>query len=369
MLPPAPKDVGRLSTVFESARASVSGSGVNSLALKRVRHSVVLLIDGLGLENLEKAGANARYLNSFSKTSIRCEFPSTTATSIGGFATGVRSDQHGLIGYSVFDRISGSPINLLSGWSDSAAARAFKKQSAISEMGHELVYRSIGPAAYRESGFTELTMSGAEYVSADGIEERFLQAFGNFADKPSLTYLYVPELDQIAHRFGVDSNAWLIQLEEIDSLLRKHLVNLGDSVGVLLTADHGVLDVPSTNHFRLDELPQYSELVRYTAGDPRCNFVYAYNETHVASLKLVLQRELGNDALVVTPVELAEQGWCNWLSETAKSIAPDLVIIWMAKAVGYDHRFVKPHHLKMVGQHGGISDVETRVPIIKLSGY
>lgn len=369
MLPPAPKDVGRLSTVFESARASVTGSGDNQLRLKRVKHSIVILVDGLGAENLANAGASARFLNGSEKSVIRCEFPSTTATSIGGFATGLRSNGHGLIGYSVFDRDLNEPVNLLTGWLNAAQAVEAKLVPSISETSGELLVRAVGPSAYRESGFTQLTMAGAQYLIAEEIAERFAVAFSSLPSESSLTYLYIPELDQTAHKFGVDSIQWLNALEDLDSALRLSIGTLPDSVGVLLTADHGVLDVPATGQVLLDEFDWYRDLVMHTAGDPRCNFVYVTNEDSIERILLELKTAFGSRAYVVTPNELLEANWCNWSNEELSSIVPDLIIIWSGKEVGYDRRFAKPHHLKMIGQHGGISDVETRVPLMKFGGY
>ena len=104
MLPAAPKDVGRLSDVFVSAAAAIGKGSENRLRLPKVSSAVVVLVDGLGYENLTAASGYARFLNSQKVEAMRCEFPSTTATSLTGLATGMRSGEHGIIGYSVFDR-------------------------------------------------------------------------------------------------------------------------------------------------------------------------------------------------------------------------------------------------------------------------
>jgi hypothetical protein len=87
------------------------------------------------------------------------------------------------------------------------------------------------------------------------------------------------------------------------------------------------------------------------------------------SLRSKLFENFGTDAIICTVAELKESGWADWTSEAAKTMAPDLVIIWQSKMVGYDRRFAKPSHLKMIGQHGAISDTETRIPLIRLGSY
>ena len=354
--------------MFSSAFASVGGEVDDLLRLPKVNHSVVILVDGLGYENLMNSKGYSRFLNSQLRESIRCEFPSTTATSLAGLATGLRAVDHGILGYSVYDRAKKLPMNLLNGWSSKSQARDFKKASTISERETNVSIRVIGPAVYQNSGYTELTMVGAEYIAEDSIQKR-LQRAKTISNSKTLTYLYIPELDQLAHRFGVESATWLNQLEEIDGQISKFIDNLPLDFGVIITADHGVLDVPSEAHVLLDDFKWYVDAVEYTAGDPRCNFLYLNASARLDELKSKLQLEFGGEAIICDPLELKNSGWADWSSGIANTIAPDLLIIWQSKRVGYDRRFAKSTHLNMIGQHGAISDVETRIPLIKLGKY
>ena len=354
--------------MFSSAHASVGGKHSNDLRLKGVRHSIVILIDGLGYENLTSAKAYARFLNSCHSEVIRTEFPSTTATSITGFATGTRSDVHGVIGYSVFDRLAKVGVNLLSGWSSIEDANAFKQAIDISESAGDVRVRVIGPSIYENSGFTAMTMAAAEYLAAESIEQRLALAL-ELPSTPSLTYLYLPELDQLAHRFGVASQNWLHQLEEVDSLISNFSRAVPGSTGVIVVADHGVIDVSQEGQVMLDEYRWYTDAVAYTAGDPRCNFIYLDVDAAIEVLQEQLIREFGSVAFVCTIHQLKNSGWADWTKLERTNLVPDLVLIWDSPRVGYDKRFAKPTHLKMIGQHGGISDAETRIPLIRFGAY
>jgi hypothetical protein len=368
MLPPAPKDVGRLSDVFSSALASVIGSGQNQLRLSKVNHAVVILVDGLGYENLGESKGYARFLGSKLDQSIRCEFPSTTATSLTGLATGMRSNHHGVIGYSVYDRGTATSMNLLTGWESTADASTFKKAQTISESAQGVSIRVIGPGVYEGSGFTALTMPGAQYLAAETIEDRF-SALTKIDSGKSLTYLYVPELDQLAHRFGVESVQWLNALEELDQQISKFASRIPSNMGLIVTADHGIIDVPNENHVYLESFDWYQQGVIQTAGDPRCNFVYLHENANGEDIKQKMIQEFGNRAFICDVDELRDSGWADWSSPELESYVPDLLIIWQSNAVGYDRRIAKPQHLKMIGQHGGISDRETRIPLIKLGEF
>ncbi len=350
-----------------SALASVGGAFENRLRLAKVKHSVIILVDGLGYENLRDASGYARFLNSKLEQSIRCEFPSTTATSLTGLATGTRSGKHGLIGYSVFDRSSKLQRNLLTGWSSASEAAKYKRQPALSELSGEISMHVVGPAIYEASGFTELTMKGAKYSPADQIADRFSALETIFAGASStVTYLYIPELDQVAHKYGVASDQWLHLLEELDLIVNRFSSKLAGNVGVVLTADHGVIDIPQSNHVFLDEFTWYASLVEHTAGDPRCNFVYLREPADLQAFIQKAQESFGDISYVCTPTQLVESGWST--AGIAKN-EPNAYLIWKDSQVAYDRRFSKPQHLKMIGQHGAISDSETRVPLIKLGKY
>lgn len=369
MLPKAPKDVGRLSDVFASALASVGVGGENRLRLPRVRHSIVILVDGLGVENLSENKGYARFLNSKLNSSIRCEFPSTTATSLTGLATGTRSGSHGVIGYSVYSRKLQNQMNLLTGWDSAEQASLFKRVSDLSCLA-EITTTVIGPGHYEHTGFTELTMSGASYLAAESLAERFECAIRNVSKTSrSVTYLYVPELDQTAHRFGVGSRKWIEALENLDSEVSKFASRLTSDVGVILTADHGVMDVVHEHHFYLENLDWYQSAVLSTAGDPRCNFIYLKMQIDLGEFKQKLATEFGANAYVCSHQELVDSGWVTEPEHDFSDFLPDLYLIWQGDYVGYDRRTAKAQHLKLIGQHGGISDRETRIPLVKFGAY
>lgn len=339
------------------------------MRLPKVRRAVVIFVDGLGAENLRQAAGHARFLNSFEANPIRCEFPSTTATSISGFATGTRSAEHGVIGYSVFLRGEQRFQNLLTGWESAEHATAFKKHPDLTETTPRGSVSVIGPEIYRDSGFTALTMSQSEYLAADSIADRFKVAKAQVSVGRGVSYLYIPELDQLAHRFGVESMQWRNALEEVDGLVAEFATGLPKDVGVILTADHGVIDVSNENHVLLDAHEWFTQSVRIVTGDPRCNFIYLNEDVDAQAFQSKLLDLVGVSAVVCTHSQLANTGWVMVEAEHSLSYQPDFYLIWQDSFVSYDRRTAKPHHLKLIGQHGAITDTEMRVPAIRFGAY
>jgi len=370
MLPLLPKSLGRLSEVFTSALASLTGEQ-NPLNLARVKNACVVLVDGLGSANIRERSGHAPFLSSKLKIdgSINCGFPSTTVTSLSSFSTGVQSGRHGMVGYKILDPRSNLAMNLLTEISNETEAEYWQPLETVAErakrQGLDCIF--IGPGEYDNSGFTKATMRGSTYMAAKSIEDRF-----NIAEKllseghGKLIYLYVPELDQQAHAKGFLSSEWSAKLEDVEAALRSLVSTCRQDSGVLLTADHGIVDVPKEKHFYLDELEIQG--LRSVGGDPRVLFLYFDSEPE-ENVREKIQSFLGKNAYVATKEELIEAGWFGETSDFSAERMPQLFVVGTTKAAFYHRDFAKKKSLEMIGQHGSISPEELSVPLLRFAGY
>jgi len=363
-LPAPPKSLGRLGDVLISALQSVQGAS-NRLGLTNKRSVCVILIDGLGIHNLAKAGAHARFLNSQKSAVASSWFPATTSSSISSFATSMHPAQIGFLGYQVFDRTSCSAMNLLSGWKSFEQGASYQTQKTVAELAteSEVGFHVAAPSSYENSGFTGATMRGAKYHGKDLIADRFKLAQQLLADaEQKVIYLYIPELDQLAHSSGSNSTPWLNQLEDIDSLVADFTAKLPKHVGVLLTADHGVIDIKKEAHIYLDELLALEEL-DFVGGDTRAPFIYFKNKVDIQAKQSALDEALSSVAYVVTPQELIAAGY--WVSsDDWKHVQPDLVLIARKEVAFYHRAFAKRKSMDMVGHHGSITSQEMSIPLL-----
>lgn len=354
--------------MFESASLAAQGLA-NDLDLAAVRDAIVILVDGLGVENLKFRAGHAPFLNralEFSKP-IDSMFPSTTATCLTSLLTGFSVGEHAIIGYSVFDRRLGRPVNLLTGWNqDVRPTDYFSGQSiaAMSKSANIPTY-SCGPAEYAATGFTQLNNAAADYQPAKSISDR-IDAVLKTLTRPgkSLSYLYIPELDQAAHSFGSESEQWLRRLEEVDFEIKRLVSKIDASTGVLLTADHGIVDVKPESQIFLDAID--GPKLQYVGGDPRASFIYLADQSETTSLKATYESAFSGMAFVVEPDELIEKGWFGKsVTDQARRLMPDLFLIARSKTAFYHRDFAKPQSLRMIGQHGSISATELKVPLLR----
>ena len=349
-----------------SALASVAGES-NSLSLTKRRSACVILVDGLGLTNLKTAGAHASFLNSQSSEPAMCWFPATTSTSISSFATGTQPWENGFLGYQVFNRSENEPMNLLSGWGEYSEGESYQSSPTLAEkaFGSGISFHTVAPSPYEYSGFTAATMRGSKFHGINSVSERFTEALKLLADPvPKVVYLYIPELDQTAHAKGSDSISWLNQLEDLDALIRDFTTSLPKGCGVVLTSDHGVIDVSKENHIYLDELIDKSEF-KFVGGDTRSLYLYFSDEVDQSKARLLLEANYGNSCYITTPDELIDAGYWKELSDKSRNVAPDLLVLARKRVALYHRGFAKVKSLQMIGHHGSITNEELAIPLIK----
>jgi predicted AlkP superfamily pyrophosphatase or phosphodiesterase len=374
MLPALPNTFGRLSDVFASSLGAITKSD-NRLGFRPAKRVIAVLVDGLGAQNLKAAAGHAPFLNQALAVSkpISCGFPSTTATSITSFATGLSAGAHGLVGYKVFDRQNMRSANLLTGWGEEQQALTWQPNQTISQRALEQGIGSfvIGPKAYANTGFTSATMRDAQYLAGKTISERVDVAIELLRKKSDdfLVYLYIPELDQAAHTFGSDSSNWLEGVEEVDYQVRRLASALAKSDALLVTADHGIVDVRSENHVYLDEVDVDWGEVLDVSGDPRVNFIYLQDSANTQDFVTSLQTRAPDGIAVLARSTVLAEDWYRGATQTAIERMPDVFAIATKQLAMYHRDFAPAKSLEMIGQHGSLSSKELSIPLLGFGAF
>lgn len=375
---PAPKPDGlSLADVLESCLAAVEGRE-NRLRLGAVDRAVVLLVDGLGADALKATTGHARTLAAAltSKSVIEAGFPTTTASALASLATGQLPGQHGLVGYSVLDAAHDRVVNQLSGWDDDLDPATWQLLPTIFERAAAagLGAAVVGTERYRDSGFTRAVLRGARYVSGASIAARMSRAAELVAEPgpPGLIYVYVPELDMAAHAHGWESREWTAALETTDAAVRELVASLGPRAGLLVTADHGIIDVPARSHVLVDSAPELLDGIRFLAGEPRCLQLHFEPDLSPRLRESMLDRwrEAESDrSWIVSREEFVASGW---LGDVRPEVLPrigDIVVAARKGIAYYDTRTASTSARAMIGQHGSVTQTELRVPLLRFGAF
>jgi len=369
MLPAAFTTRASLATVLPSSLAALEGRA-NDLGLPRLEHVVVIVVDGLGAAALRARSGHARTLAPMlgKTTTIDAGFPTTTAAALATLTTGTTPGEHGLVGYRVRDA-AGRLTNQLSGWDDRMDPATWQRSRTVFERATEqgVRARAIGLPKFAGSGFTAAVLRGAEFLGVQSLSERFDVAASIVAEAgPGLTYLYVAELDSLAHARGWESPDWTAALETLDALVSAFARRLGPGRGALLTADHGVVDVPESGHILYDTAPELIDGVADVAGEPRMLHLYTAPGASANALAERWRDAEGDRSWVATRAEAIDAGWFG--SVVDDEVAPrigDVLIAARKRVAYYDGRDPQRTGRNMIGQHGSITPEETRVPLLR----
>jgi hypothetical protein len=221
---------------------------------------------------------------------------------------------------------------------------------------------------FSTSPMTQAALRGGRFISATTPHARTAAAAEAMAaGSPSLMYFYVNELDKAGHRHGCQSEQWEHQLEELDSTVKRLNASLPAGTTVLLTADHGMLDVPEQQRIDYAADPELIAGVRHTAGEPR--MVHLYLEAGVGAsgrerLLDAWRARFGERIWAFTRDDAMAAGLFGPLRPAVGPRIGDIMIAARDAIALYDTRRVRPAAMEVVGQHGSLTKAEREVPLL-----
>ncbi|UJP11088.1 alkaline phosphatase family protein [Microbacterium sp. KUDC0406] len=370
MLPAGPAQARSIAGVAPDLLASLRGE---SETLRPVSSAVLVVVDGLGAIPLRAHAGHARTLTAAmaKKDTAASVFPTTTAAALTTLLTGEMPGVHGLVGYRVRHPDRDVLVNQLTEWESAGVdPLTWQAQPTVFERavaaGHPAF--AVGFAGHAHSGFTHATLRGAAFVPAGRPAERVASAWDLAERNPgALVYCYLPETDKAGHKHGVDSAEWVAALEDVDAALR---LPAPPGVGVLVTADHGMVDVPAHRQVVLDEADGWHDGVRHIGGEPRMLHVYLEPDAPAPGILARWRRDLEGLADVLTRDDAVAAGLFGpAVSAAAASRIGDILVIARGNRAVYDGAAEDQRGRTMIGQHGALTPEEWQVPYLRLGGY
>lgn len=387
-VPPAPAEAARLphapafgrrsiADVLSSAAASLGVDGfTNTLDLPQTSRVCVVLADGLGRNLLKQKSAHTPFLRSVMQNGqgpvpvwLDSTFPSTTAAALASFGTGLPPGQHGMVGYDVLDPDQDKVVNMLGNWDAGVDPLTWQPFPTVFERAAESVeVTTVSLPQFGNSPMTQAALRGGRFISGTTSHARTgAAAEAMAAAGPALMYFYVNELDKAGHRFGCQSEQWEHQLEELDATVKRLNASLPAGTTVLLTADHGMLDVPPQQRIDYSADPALIAGVRHTAGEPRMVHLYLEEGIDDAGRDRLLdawRSRFGDRIWAFSREEAVAGGLFGALRPAVGPRIGDVMIAARDAVALYDKRRVRPAAMEVVGQHGSLTKAEREVPLL-----
>jgi hypothetical protein len=363
-----------LADVLPSVSAALGVGRADRLGLADHLHGArrvaVLLVDGLGADLVRAHADLAPTLAGLAAPlgDLQAPCPSTTPVSLTTLGTGVPPGAHGVLGFVTDVPGEDRPLTHTH-WTDDPDPDTWQARPTVfAELAAADVPATVvGPYAYATSGLTRAAYRGARYASAvsPGDLAAGLVRSLTAADR-ALVYGYHAELDLTGHVRGVDSPSWRQQLAHVDLMVAQVLDGLPDDAALLVTADHGMLDVPADTRIDVDGTPALSAGVRLLAGEPRARYVHALPGA-ADDVLAAWRDELGDRAWVVDRDEAVASGVFGPVEDDLVARIGDVVALargtWAVTATRQE-----PVPSVLAAYHGSLTATELAIPLLVARG-
>jgi len=244
----------------------------------------------------------------------------------------------------------------------------FPLKAIPSRMSHQPL--TLLPAPIMDTSYARYSRGhtrGLGYTTvAHAVDQIIAQV--NDAKAPTYTHLYLPDIDTICHHVGVDHPDVLTVVLRIDAELDRLSGALGSRARIVVSADHGLIDVlKSDQAFLTDTDPMLAMLRVPPTGDARMPIFHVKPEQREAFVDLFDERFA--DRMILLDSNEAERLELFGPGRITPLVRPRfgdfLAIPYRRATLAYAPVSVvgAAPTAPYIGQHAGLSPEEMRVPL------
>jgi hypothetical protein len=323
---------------------------------------VLLVLDGLGWSAVESYRSRLPVMGAMTGRSITTVVPSTTASALTSLATGLTPAEHGVMGFRM--RVDNAMLNVLR-WQVPYGHRPpdpFVVQRHTAFLGRSVPV--VTKREFRKTGFTEAHLRGGAFHGWSALSTLVEHCRRLVGNGERFVYAYYPGIDAVAHELGLSDGYFAEELRFADDLVGRLLEALPERAAVVVTADHGQVDVGPNGWVSIAAL---EEMVAQQGGDGRFRYLYAKRGSAAALLEAA-RDEVGGQAWVMSRDQLFEEGWFGPGSATAsvRRRVGDVVLAARDPVAFVDPAM--PNEPRLLGAHGSVTPDEMEVPLLAARG-
>ena len=353
-----------------------------------VRRVVLVLVDALGYLYLRQMLDDPRaaiwrdLANRGVLLPLTAVCPSTTATSLSTWVTGVSPAEHGLLGYELWLRefgvlaemltmrpVYGAGDETLIDWGLDPTRLLCGPTLAERLAPMNIATVGLVAAKYVTSPLSQALYRGVErlvgYEDVDDLWRQLRHLLGTPAHKPELVLAYWGGIDTAIHLHGTRDGAWQAAWAEFTTAMEAGLSRLSASARedtvMILMADHGFVDSPAEAAWDVDAVGVLRDsLLIPFSGESRVAYLHAVGEEALARLRSHLA--LG---FAVVDAHAALQAGLFGPGHPSPEAAPRLGdVVAIARERFYLDRLDRREKLR--GRHGGLRPEEMLIPWLAL---
>ncbi|MFT5267166.1 MAG: hypothetical protein ACI88C_000590 [Acidimicrobiales bacterium] len=318
---------------------------------------VLLVIDGLGWNQLVSRQHLAPVLAASEGQPITTVAPTTTAAALTSITTGAPPGDHGVVGYRI--RTGGETLNVLRWATENGDARERVIPGDLQVLPpfgarNPIV---ITKSEFARSGFTAAHLSGGQFRGYSTMSTFVHEIETAVNEDERFVYAYYDGLDRVGHERG-HAAAFDAEYAFVDRMVGDIRDRLDPSVAVVVTADHGQV------HTGDNVVPIDTTVMRHTraiSGEARFVWLHA-NPGAEALLLDAANAAHRDDAWVLSVKQVIDQRLLGGrVSPDARGRLGDVALIAKSTVALVDPAAPKSI---LIGRHGSLTADELYVPLL-----
>ncbi len=323
---------------------------------------VLLVLDGLGWNQMQQRLPMLRGLSLMDGGPITTVAPSTTATALTSITTGLPPGDHGVVGYRM--SMPNDVLNVLRWTTSKGDARENIPPESIQQ---HVVFGGQRPpivvrAEFRDTGFTRVHLGGCRHAPYRTPSTLIAEVNRQLSNGEPFVYAYYDGIDKVAHEYGLNTY-YDTELVFVDRMVEYLIHNLKPGVALVITADHGQVDVGDRV---LPPDPSVMAQVAHQSGEARFRWLHAI--TGAANDLFDAAVACHSDvAWVASRDQIVDEQWFGpKLSPAAMARLGDVALVPHAPIAFEDPADTGPFELQ--SRHGSLTEDEMLVPLLVARG-
>jgi predicted AlkP superfamily pyrophosphatase or phosphodiesterase len=226
---------------------------------------------------------------------------------------------------------------------------------------------TLTPDFLSKSDFTRHVSENSKIVPFTSMNNLFLKVKKTIKNNSGKKYIfaYWPNFDHYAHEKGIGSKKAEKHLRELNKKIELLVRSIkGSNSTLIITADHGLLDVPKDRIIRLEHHPRLKEcLAMSPCGEGRVAYFYV-RPTKVKEFEKYFKDKLSRYCDLYKSEDIIKKGYFGLFEPNPKLFdrIGDYVLIMKENYLFKDEIEENPN--RFIGHHGGVSKEEMLVPLI-----
>jgi len=330
--------------------------------LQDAERIVLLVIDGLGYEQLQRHAHIAPNLMSLVGGSITTIAPSTTASALTSLVTGASPAEHGIVGYRM--DMGDSIMNSLRWWSDTRDLRKVHPPASVQPIPPfvGMTIPVVSRAELEGSAFTEAHLRGSRPCGWRAASSIVAQCASLISSGEKFVYAYYDGVDKIAHErgFGAYYDA---EIAATDWLVGSLLNTLPSGTTLAITADHGQVQVNDNVVHLSDDI---KATLHHQSGEGRFRWLHAKRGQESELLQIATD-SYSDIAWVASRDQVVDEAWLGparggRIADQVKRRLGDVALVPFTATTFDDPLDSGPFSL--VCRHGSLTADEMFIPFL-----